>query len=102
VYDFGLGEENNTVAVCVAVGKMDGADVLAIEVDSGAVVEGDDGERFLGAGGVVTSAATEPSFSRLRTFSCAMIGTSVPNWTLPPAADVRMPSRMHIPISPRG
>ena len=63
---------------------MDGADVLAIEVDSGAVVEGDDGERFLGAGGVVTPAATAPSISLLRTFSDAMIGASAPNWTLPP------------------
>jgi hypothetical protein len=48
VNDVGLGEENQAVAVGVPVGDVQDFDLFAVEVDGEGVVEGDDGEGFLG------------------------------------------------------
>src|SRR6185437_2872388 len=46
----GLGEEDHTIAVSMAVRKMNGPNVFTIQVDRDCVFKGDDGQRRLVGG----------------------------------------------------
>src|SRR4029077_17066498 len=48
VHDVRLGKKDDAVAVGGSAGKMQGADVLAVQVHGNIVIEGDDRQGFLG------------------------------------------------------
>src|SRR5208282_1277134 len=50
VHHVRLWEEDDDVAVGMALGEVDGADVLAIDMNLELVVKGDDGQRGFGRG----------------------------------------------------
>src|SRR5215470_7053211 len=50
VYDIRLGEEDDAVAIGVAAGEVQRADVFAVQVHGDVVIESDDGKRFFRGG----------------------------------------------------
>ena len=44
MHHVGLGKKDDAIAIGVARGKVDGADVFTVQVHGGAVIEGDDGQ----------------------------------------------------------
>src|SRR5437868_15404305 len=50
VHHVGLGKKDDAIAVRVSRRKVDGADVFAVQVHSGAIVEGDDGQHIFTGG----------------------------------------------------
>jgi hypothetical protein len=69
VHHIRFWEEDDAIAIGVAVWEMNGANVFAIEMDSGAVVESDDRKGLLWRRRNRLPATVPPPCKRLRTFS---------------------------------
>src|SRR5713101_7749428 len=90
VHDIIFRKENNGIAIGVARGKMQRANVLSVQMHGDVMFKRDDGECRLFRG--LTSILIEPPFpavppvsSRLRTLSCAMsVEPALLNGTFPP------------------
>ena len=50
MHHVGLGKKDDAIAVRVSRRKVDGADVFAVQVHGGAIVEGDDGQHIFTGG----------------------------------------------------